>query len=112
MSGIYFLFINSSLVYIGQSIDVERRLKTHSIAYHRSRVIQCPVDKLLHYEKRLINYFKPEMNGDTGGKRDGAGRKVGSYVNSKPKPTKVMRVALPLVEPVQEMIIRYYESLE
>lgn len=73
--------------------------------------IPCQIDKLLHYEKRLINYFKPEMNGVTGGKRKGAGRKVGSYVNSKPKPTKVMRVPEPLVEHVEELIKNYYESL-
>jgi hypothetical protein len=49
-----------------------------------------------------------------GGPRKGAGRKPGkkAYVNTKPNPTKVMRVPLPLVEHVQDIIIRYYESIE
>lgn len=49
-----------------------------------------------------------------GGKRKGAGRKAGkkAYKNTQPKPTKVMRVPLPLVEHVQDLIIRYYESVE
>jgi hypothetical protein len=49
-----------------------------------------------------------------GGKRKGAGRKPGkkAYKNVAPKPTKVMRVPIPLVEHVQDIIIRYYESIE
>jgi hypothetical protein len=113
MSGIYFLFINGNLIYIGQSIDVHRRLKGHSITYHTYRIIPCPVDKLLYYEKRLINYFKPELNGHPGGKREGAGRKVGSYQNGEKKEeTVVMRIPERFVPIVKEYIKRYHESKE
>lgn len=99
MSAIYFLFIDNELVYIGQSINVERRLYAHPIAYHTHRIIPCPVDKLLYYEKRLINFFKPKMNRETGGKRKGAGR--------KPKePTTTIRVPVSLVEDVKRLIGR------
>lgn len=49
-----------------------------------------------------------------GGKRKGAGRKPGkkAFKNVKPKPTKVMRVPVPLVEAVEEMIERYYDNLK
>jgi hypothetical protein len=47
-----------------------------------------------------------------GGPRKGAGRKTGkkAFKNAKPNPTKVMRIPLPLVEVVQDMIERYEES--
>jgi hypothetical protein len=47
-----------------------------------------------------------------GGKRKGAGRKSGkkAFKKVKPNPTKVMRIPLPLVEPVEEMIERYNDS--
>lgn len=47
-----------------------------------------------------------------GGPRKGAGRKPGkkAFKNAKPNPTKVMRIPLPLVPHVEEMIERYEES--
>jgi hypothetical protein len=47
-----------------------------------------------------------------GGKRKGAGRKPGkkAYVNVEPKPTKVMRIPIPLVEAVEDIIDRYNQS--
>ena len=47
-----------------------------------------------------------------GGKRKGAGRKKGkkAFKKAKPNPTKVMRIPLPLVEPVSDMIEKFNES--
>jgi hypothetical protein len=47
-----------------------------------------------------------------GGKRKGAGRKSGkkAFKNAKPNPTKVMRIPLPLVDAVEDLINRYKES--
>jgi hypothetical protein len=47
-----------------------------------------------------------------GGPRKGAGRKPGkkAFKTTKPNPTKVMRIPLPLVEAVEDMIERYEES--
>jgi hypothetical protein len=53
------------------------------------------------------------MNKPThGGKRKGAGRKKGkkAFKKARPNPTKVMRIPLPLVEPVKDMIERFNES--
>jgi hypothetical protein len=125
MSGIYFLFQGDTLVYIGQSKNVEKRISTHNIDYDSYRVIPCAIPDLLRYEKRLINYFKPELNGNPGGKREGAGRKVGSYQNGEKKETVVMRIPESLIPQVNEYIrlyklgvpvadipVRYYESIE
>jgi hypothetical protein len=47
-----------------------------------------------------------------GGPRKGAGRKSGkkAFKNAKPNPTKVMRIPLPLVEVVEDLIERYNDS--
>ena len=47
-----------------------------------------------------------------GGKRKGAGRKRGkkAFKNAKPNPTKVMRIPLPLVEAVNDLIEKFKES--
>lgn len=49
-----------------------------------------------------------------GGKRKGAGRKPGkkAFKNALPNPTKVMRIPLPLVEHIEEIIERYKVELE
>jgi hypothetical protein len=47
-----------------------------------------------------------------GGKRKGAGRKPGkkAFKEALPNPTKIMRIPLPLVETVEEIIERWKES--
>lgn len=49
-----------------------------------------------------------------GGKRKGAGRKIGkkAFKKSKPNPTKVMRIPISIVEAVTELIQRFNESKE
>lgn len=109
MSGIYFLFQAGELVYIGQSKNVERRLATHNIEYDAYRVIPCAIPDLLHYEKRLINYFDPLLNGSPGGKREGAGRKFGPYSGGEKKESVVRRIPESLLPQVDEYI-RLYKS--
>lgn len=98
MSGIYFLFKNNRMVYIGQSINVQKRISSHTKDFDAFRVIPCAVPDLLKYEKRLINYFKPELNGETGGARKGAGRP------KTKEDTVVMRVPKSLVPAVKKLI--------
>lgn len=112
MIGIYFLLKNKKIVYIGQSRNVERRIASHRDKdFDSFRVIACGVDDLLRYEKRLINYFKPELNGHPGGKREGAGRKVGRYPNGKQKEETVpMRIPVSLIPELKELITDYHHS--
>jgi hypothetical protein len=106
MSGVYFLFDKGRLIYIGQSINVEKRLSVHHVEYDAFRIIQCHTNDLLKYERRLINYFKPTMNQPTGGKRKGAGRKEGFRMkeSEKKEPTKPIRVPLSLIPKVKKLI--------
>lgn len=61
-SGIYFLFLKKELVYIGKTENFPNRLKTHNKVFDRVRFIECDPSVLLHYERRLISYFKPSQN--------------------------------------------------
>ena len=98
MIGIYFLIRNRKIVYIGQSKNVEKRLKSHlKKEYDSVRVIQCAIESLSYYEKRWIKLFKPELNGLPGGRRLGAGR-------PKSEPTVVIRVPVRLLEKIKKII--------
>lgn len=100
ITGIYFLIKDNTIVYIGQSSDTHKRVISHS--YNKSfdsfRVIECRSESLSHYEKRLINYFRPPLNGSPGGKRKGAGRP------KTKEETKVMRVPKSMIEKVRTML--------
>lgn len=56
--------------------------------------------------------MKKDGRKNNGGARKGAGRKPGkkAFKNAKPNPTKVMRIPIPLVEAVEDLIERYNES--
>ncbi len=102
MTGIYFLIKDNIIVYIGQSINVEKRIVSHRDKdFDSFRVIVCDNSKLLEYEKRLISLFKPKLNGSPGGKRDGAGRPKGSKTAEE---TTVIRVPVRLVPKIKELI--------
>lgn len=63
MTGIYFLLDkNKKVIYIGQTIDFEKRIKTHHITFHSFRVIQCDKIMLRKYESRWIHKFLPKEN--------------------------------------------------
>lgn len=61
---IYFLFLNGELVYIGKTINLQTRLVTHlrDKVFDSYRYIECPQDRLNHYELRWIKRFKPPLN--------------------------------------------------
>lgn len=106
-TGIYFLIKDGIIIYIGQSTRITKRIRDHKRDkdFDHYRVIACNESLLLQYEKRLIKYFKPRLNGVTGGKREGAGRTKGSFVNvQKKEPTKVIRVPVSKLEAVKELI--------
>lgn len=65
MAGIYFLYYNKCLQYIGRSKDIERRLIEHvrkGIKYDIYSVIVCDNDRLEALEKECIKEFKPLLN--------------------------------------------------
>jgi len=57
------MFYKKELIYIGQTINLKQRFSqfTH-IRIDFIRFIECDQEKLRHYEKRLISYFKPKCN--------------------------------------------------
>lgn len=60
---IYFLLHQGQIVYIGQSRNVQQRLKLHDLKeYDSVRIIACDSDKVDYWERRLITYFKPKYN--------------------------------------------------
>ncbi len=63
MSCVYFLRQGSKVVYIGQTTNLNSRLKRHGDkVYDNVRHIECDRSKLSFYEKRLIRYFRPKLN--------------------------------------------------
>jgi len=63
MTGIYFLIFNGSVVYVGQSVQLEKRIKCHKDKEHDSiRIIECESNKLSIYESRWIKMFMPKYN--------------------------------------------------
>jgi hypothetical protein len=64
ISCLYFLFLKSKLIYIGQTNDFIERMCNHQYRYKHDcvRWIKCPKNKLIEYEKRLIKIFKPPLN--------------------------------------------------
>ncbi len=64
ISGIYLLICNHEVVYIGQTLNVESRLKAHKIdkVFDRYHFFKCDVDKLNFFEEELIDRFRPKYN--------------------------------------------------
>lgn len=66
-SGIYFLYKDSKIVYIGQSIRLKRRVQNHlSIGikdFDDCSVEYLPEERLLEEERKLINFYSPKYNG-------------------------------------------------
>lgn len=62
--GVYFLLHDSEVVYVGQSIDVESRIRSHRAekefdSYH---VIACQQSELDALESAYIFYLQPKLN--------------------------------------------------
>lgn len=61
--GIYFLFLNMELVYIGKSANIYTRLGGHHKDFDRVAVIEVAEKDLGAVEYALIGTFKPKHNG-------------------------------------------------
>ena len=65
ISGIYFLFKNNEIVYIGKSVSIFRRILEHKHNFDSFSYIELPKEKLDIYEKLFILKYNPEYNTET-----------------------------------------------
>lgn len=68
-SGIYFLFRADVVVYVGQAVDVRRRIADHIgdgvKSFDRAAMICCLPNRLLKWERFYIEQLLPEYNNCT-----------------------------------------------
>lgn len=66
VSGIYFLYLQNELQYVGLSIDIESRLTTHAESGKEFDCVRflsgIPRDLLEHFEVFYINQYQPPLN--------------------------------------------------
>jgi hypothetical protein len=65
--GIYFLYKNESLVYIGISQDIVGRIKNHMCSdkvFDNYKYLELKKNEAKIYERVLLNKYKPEYNND------------------------------------------------
>lgn len=66
ISGVYFLYRDSVVVYVGQAVDVRRRLGDHIgegvKVFDAVSMIECPPHRLLTVERHYIKQLLPEYN--------------------------------------------------
>lgn len=62
MTGVYFLYLNKQLQYIGKSIDLDRRLEKHEFKHDFSGIIICDRQDLDQLEKDQIRQNRPPLN--------------------------------------------------
>jgi CRISPR/Cas system CMR-associated protein Cmr1 (group 7 of RAMP superfamily) len=66
MKGIYKLYEEGVLVYIGKSLNIERRVKSHKskglFSFDYSIKMELPVEDLNIIEEALIKKYKPKYN--------------------------------------------------
>ena len=67
--GIYFLVKDSEILYVGQSVCVFTRIRTHEnggrIKFNRIAWVECNKEHLDILESLYIHMFKPSMNGSS-----------------------------------------------
>ena len=62
-SGVYFLFENNELIYIGMATDIYTRVFCHSKTVSFDRVWYIPVENDIEtVERHLIQHFRPRLN--------------------------------------------------
>jgi hypothetical protein len=67
-TGVYFLYLNDVLQYIGQSVEPATRLSQHRHAgkvFDRAFILPVPAFMLDEVEGSLIRHFRPPLNGNT-----------------------------------------------
>ncbi len=66
MTGVYYLFDGAAVLYVGQSLDVEKRVRQHhadkQIDFSGYFVDSCEPAKLNELEAKAIEEFKPKYN--------------------------------------------------
>lgn len=88
--GIYFLVLNESVVYVGQSIDIYSRTGNHSDKlFNDIYIIECKQEKLNELEKHFILKYQPIYN-----KQNCPGTKLLSFWERKnlPVPESMKRI--------------------
>lgn len=61
--GVYLLIKDHIVVYVGQTYDLEVRLKQHKNKdWDRYHFFECHPDSLNQFEERLIDKFRPKYN--------------------------------------------------
>lgn len=63
-SGVYFLFMDDELLYVGKSINVGQRVFSngHGFEWNRFAYKEVPIDDLDHQEALFIGLYKPSKN--------------------------------------------------
>ena len=63
-AGVYLLYWNKTIVYVGQSISPYRRIGQHigKKKFDEFRILHCAKHRLNHWERKLINSFNPKYN--------------------------------------------------
>ena len=61
---VYVLFFDDMVVYVGQSIKPYSRINNHTRdkEFHSFRILHCRKERMLHWEKILINHYRPHYN--------------------------------------------------
>lgn len=67
LSGIYLLYRDKRIVYIGQSCDIRSRINAHKgkaskKRFDEVRILKCRKDRRLYWESCLIRRYQPEYN--------------------------------------------------
>jgi hypothetical protein len=65
-AGVYLLFRDGDVVYVGQSKDVHERVDTHRRVFDHAFISYVPHGLLLIYEAVLIRAFRPKFNKSRG----------------------------------------------
>jgi hypothetical protein len=63
-SGVYLLYYEKEIVYVGQSISPYRRIGQHigQKKFDEFRILHCAKKRLNHWERKLINDLNPRYN--------------------------------------------------
>ena len=66
VTGVYFLYRSGEVVYVGQAVDIRRRICSHIAegvkTFDAVSFIRCERDKLDATERRYIQALRPEYN--------------------------------------------------
>ena len=63
-SGVYLLFDEGEIVYVGQSVKPLRRIGEHQSNkdFDSYRILYCAANRRLYWESKLINALRPRLN--------------------------------------------------